>query len=245
MRLYRNFLKNKAQKNGLIKLNHHLIKHSNSFVDKKFNELMKIEQNHGLNIMQSLLSNDSLGNIFKESYYKKYPVLVENIVIKSSFLFEKPEFLYELNIEKYGKCYLSGYLTDDYDLEYVKSIDSIDTESNKYILKYINYGKYHKSSEFLKSVIRNSDEEKCIHLLKNFNIKLNINYDQLILENLYKNKNVKLTSIYLSTPVYSLRKMFNDNFFLESKRIINSLFFYVTTCHVNNILIFLPLFFCY
>jgi hypothetical protein len=238
MKLYKNFLKNKTQKIGLIKINHYLI-FSNNPLSK---ELIKIGEDHDLNLMRFMLNENSIENVFKTQYYKKNKVLVENAMIKSSFLFKKPEILYDLNKEKYNKYYLSGYLSEDSDLKYTKSVDKIHFDSNEYILKYINYEKYIKSSEFFQNVIMNCNEERCVHLLKNYNIKLNTNYVQLILENLYKNKNDKLTSMYLSTPVFSFRKMFNDgNFLLESKRIINSLFLYIMDFHARKVMILLSI----
>lgn len=188
---------------------------------QKFLESRIKDKDNMMDLFPLMLSKNV--NVFSKIYKKNNnSELLDDGIIKLSIKINNPDFVMKINDQKDNFLGSTGIFKIEKSAEYYEKFNNLPVEDE--FQKYENLNST-ASEIFLRNVLRNVDNEKSKMILSKYNIKLNNNYNELVLESLVKNKNEELLKMYINTPSFSLKRCSSEQFKYLFNRFINSMFF--------------------
>lgn len=150
---------------------------------------------------------DTFTKIYKKTNGKSE--FLDDMIIKISMNNNDVDFIMKINYQKDNFLGLSRIFTINKPDTYYEKFNniSIDNDFQKY-----EQIKWNPSDYFFNNVLKNIDNEKSKLILSKYNIKLNKNYNKLVLENMIKNKNEELIKLYINNPSFSFKKCSKEQF---------------------------------
>lgn len=205
-----------------------LIKHNekyNFYFDPIYRKKYKIKYNFFLKSRIKSSDNIDLFALFLSKdidsfskFYRKInnkSVLLDDMLINLSIKSSNVNFILEINNQKENEYNFLGfklYLPWIKKCFSIKTPEYLDNNINMYFLKNYDGIKNNPSIVFFKNIANNLDNEESKLILSKYNVKLNNDYNKMILENLIKNKNKELIKLYINSPFFSLIKKSPEQF---------------------------------
>lgn len=145
--------------------------------------------------------------------------LLDDMLIDLSIKSSNVDFILEINDQKENEYNFLGFKMY---LPWIKNLFSIRTpehmneicinNTNAKVLEKYNTMKWNPSDTFYNNIVKNLDNEISKVILSKYNVKLNNDYNKMILENLIKNKNEEMIKFYINSPFFSFKKCGAEQF---------------------------------